>query len=192
MGKTFTDPDNGRFLRPDEIDTTSSEPYITVSGLTPNISFEKMSKSKHNGVDPGATIAEYGADATRAHMLFQAPVGDVLEWDPTKIVGVQRWLQRILRLSTAFWLPDIDFKKFEIPSKLDVKLLDILRPPGIQADREAQQSFVGPHSGGSLCRPPARRDSIMDQNAANHGQCHPIVLANLLAEHGGERSDDAD
>jgi leucyl-tRNA synthetase len=127
-GETFTDPENGRFLRPDEVDlSTPTKPFIKTSGLAPNISYEKMSKSKYNGVDPGTTIAKYGADATRAHMLFQAPVGDVLEWDEKKITGVQRWLQRVVRLSSAVWIPEGDFPPSGIPSNVDVLLLEILR-----------------------------------------------------------------
>jgi leucyl-tRNA synthetase len=127
-GETFTDPENGRFLRPDEVDLTNpSKPVIKASGVTPNVSFEKMSKSKYNGVDPGATIAKYGADATRAHMLFQAPVSDVLEWDEKKITGVQRWLHRVVKLSTAPWIPDEEIEKFVVPTELDKKLLTILQ-----------------------------------------------------------------
>jgi leucyl-tRNA synthetase len=127
-GETFTDPENGRFLRPDEVDLTNpSKPVIKASGVTPNVSFEKMSKSKYNGVDPGATIAKYGADATRAHMLFQAPVSDVLEWDEKKITGVQRWLHRVIKLSTAPWIPDDDADEFVIPTNIDKKLLNILQ-----------------------------------------------------------------
>jgi len=127
-GETFTDPENGRFLRPDEVDLTNpSKPIIKASGVTPNVSFEKMSKSKYNGVDPGATIAKYGADATRAHMLFQAPVSDVLEWDEKKITGVQRWLHRVIKLSTAPWIPDDMTEKFIIPAQVDTKLLSILQ-----------------------------------------------------------------
>lgn len=122
-GETFTDPQTGRFLKPEEVDTTvSNQPKIKASGLTPNISFEKMSKSKYNGVDPGATIAKYGADATRAHMLFQAPITDVLEWDAKKITGVQRWLHRVLRLSSAHWFPDQELQKFRVPEKIDEDL----------------------------------------------------------------------
>jgi leucyl-tRNA synthetase len=127
-GETFTNPENGRFLRPDELDlTTPSSPRIKANGLTPTVSYEKMSKSKYNGVDPGATIAMYGADATRAHMLFQAPVGDVLEWDPKKITGVQRWLIRVVRLSTGSMISDDVLAGFEAPSDPDLKLLDILK-----------------------------------------------------------------
>ncbi|KAF5025885.1 hypothetical protein F66182_2004 [Fusarium sp. NRRL 66182] len=95
-GKTFIDPDNGRFLKPEEVDLADpSQPKVVSSGKPANISFEKMSKSKYNGVDPSEFIARYGADATRAHMLFQAPVADVLNWDEAKISGITRWLQRL-------------------------------------------------------------------------------------------------
>ncbi|KAL9571110.1 hypothetical protein ACKAV7_004448 [Fusarium commune] len=95
-GRTYINPDNGRFLKPDEVDLTDpNQPKVISSGKTANVSFEKMSKSKYNGVDPSEFISKYGADATRAHMLFQAPVGDVLNWDEAKILGVTRWLQRL-------------------------------------------------------------------------------------------------
>nr|RBQ92036.1 hypothetical protein FVER53263_08037 [Fusarium verticillioides] len=95
-GRTYINPDNGRFLKPDEVDLTDpNQPKVVSSGKTADVSFEKMSKSKYNGVDPSEFISKYGADATRAHMLFQAPVGDVLNWDEAKISGVTRWLQRL-------------------------------------------------------------------------------------------------
>ncbi|KAI8630366.1 leucyl-tRNA synthetase [Xylariaceae sp. FL1651] len=95
-GKTYLDPDSGRFLKPDEIDlSNSSEPKLVATGKRPLITFEKMSKSKHNGVDPTTFIAKYGADSTRAHILFQAPVGEVLNWDEDKIAGITRWMRRV-------------------------------------------------------------------------------------------------
>ncbi|KAF8427550.1 leucyl-tRNA synthetase [Tirmania nivea] len=104
-GKTYTDPSTGRFLKPEELIPDLKNPKEMLfrpsqgGGLTkPNISYEKMSKSKYNGVDPGTTIATWGADATRAHVLFAAPVADVVEWDEGKIVGVKRWLGRVWRV----------------------------------------------------------------------------------------------
>ncbi|CAG8403611.1 unnamed protein product [Penicillium salamii] len=98
-GKTFTEPSTGRFLLPEEVDLTRPDkPLIKGTQVSPNISFEKMSKSKYNGVDPTLTTAKYGADATRAHILFSAPVSEVLEWDETKIVGVERWFGRLWKL----------------------------------------------------------------------------------------------
>lgn len=95
-GKTYSDPITGRFLKPDEVDSTDlRKPTIIATGAIANVSFEKMSKSKYNGVDPGTTMQKYGADATRAHILFQAPVSETLEWDEQKITGVTRWLGKL-------------------------------------------------------------------------------------------------
>ena len=96
QGKTYSDPSTGKFLKPDELDWTDTQnPKVVATGEPARLSYEKMSKSKHNGVDPKEFIANHGADASRAHMLFQAPVSDVLNWDETKISGVTRWLGRI-------------------------------------------------------------------------------------------------
>ncbi|KAJ9204637.1 hypothetical protein DTO164E3_1812 [Paecilomyces variotii] len=98
-GKTYTEPSTGRFLHPSEVDLTKPDkPVIKGTDITPNVSFEKMSKSKHNGVDPTVCTGRYGADATRAHVLFSAPVSEVLEWDETKIVGIERWFVRLWKL----------------------------------------------------------------------------------------------
>lgn len=95
-GKTYSDPATGKFLRPDQVDLSDpSNPKVIATGATATVTYEKMSKSKHNGVDPTNVIAQHGADATRAHMLFQAPVSEVLDWDGDKIVGVTRWLGRV-------------------------------------------------------------------------------------------------
>ena len=97
-GKTYSDPQSGRFLKPEELDLLNpSDPIIKSTGASPNVSWEKMSKSKHNGVDPISCISRYGADMTRAHVLFQAPVNQVLEWDEERIIGIERWFTRIWR-----------------------------------------------------------------------------------------------
>ncbi|KAH6611065.1 leucyl-trna synthetase [Trichoderma cornu-damae] len=95
-GKTYIDPETGRFLKPDEVDLSEpSTPRVVATGAPATVAFEKMSKSKHNGVDPTEFTSKYGVDPTRAHMLFQAPVADVLNWDESKIAGVTRWLQKL-------------------------------------------------------------------------------------------------
>ncbi|KAK2861135.1 hypothetical protein FQN49_004513 [Arthroderma sp. PD_2] len=98
-GKTYSDPETGRFLRPGEVDlSVRGSPRLTGTQTEAKVSFEKMSKSKYNGVDPNTCIEKYGADATRAHVLFSAPVSEVLEWDETKIVGIQRWFSRVWKI----------------------------------------------------------------------------------------------
>lgn len=90
-GRTYSDPETGRFLKPDEVDVSDPKiPKVVATGATANVTFEKMSKSKHNGVDPQSCIEKYGADATRAHILFQAPESEVLEWNEGPIKGIIR------------------------------------------------------------------------------------------------------
>lgn len=128
-GKTYSDQSTGRFLRPEEVDfSKAAGPVIKATGVAPKVSYEKMSKSKYNGVDPCATIAQYGADVTRAHMLFQAPVSDVLEWDEQKITGVQRWLARVLKLSHAAWFnkTEQDLGAFKPSPSLDLSVTELL------------------------------------------------------------------
>ncbi|KAI9672172.1 MAG: Leucyl-tRNA synthetase, mitochondrial [Alyxoria varia] len=99
-GRTFTDPATGKFLKPGEVKTTESAiAEVRATGEPAVVSFEKMSKSKHNGVDPSECVRKYGADITRTHLLFQAPVDELLNWDEDKITGVQRWFNRVWLMS---------------------------------------------------------------------------------------------
>ncbi|KAF2427146.1 leucyl-tRNA synthetase [Tothia fuscella] len=98
-GKSYSDPSTGRFLKPEEVDFTNpATPIIRKSGLVPLVSFEKMSKSKHNGVDPASCMDKYGADVTRAHILFAAPEGEVLKWEEDRISGISRWLTTVWKV----------------------------------------------------------------------------------------------
>ncbi|KAF9104251.1 hypothetical protein BGX29_002160 [Mortierella sp. GBA35] len=99
QGRTFKDPVTGAFLKPEEVDLTDPQNPIQIStGLTPNQSYEKMSKSKYNGVDPEDMIASHGADATRLHVLYKAPPSEELEWDEQSIVGMQRFLNKVWKI----------------------------------------------------------------------------------------------
>ena len=60
-----------------------------------DITWEKMSKSKHNGVDPAEIFSKYGADTARVYALFKAPPDLDLQWDEEQILGPYRWLFRL-------------------------------------------------------------------------------------------------
>lgn len=44
---------------------------------------------------------ECGIDPTRLHILYKAPPSEVLEWEDASIIGMQRWLAKVLKLSQA-------------------------------------------------------------------------------------------
>ena len=94
-GKTYTSAVTGRPLRPDEVKPGAGGSATEIAtGKTVIETWSKMSKSKHNGIDPGEIIAKYGADAARVFVLFKAPPDAVLDWDDDAISGVSRYRLR--------------------------------------------------------------------------------------------------
>ncbi len=59
---------------------------------------EKMSKSKHNVINPDAIIAQYGADALRLYLMFLGPLEQSKPWDVSGIEGTARFLQKVWHL----------------------------------------------------------------------------------------------
>ena len=59
---------------------------------------DKMSKSRHNVVNPDDIIAEYGCDTFRMYEMFLGPVQQSKPWDTQNIEGVHRFLRRLYGL----------------------------------------------------------------------------------------------
>ncbi|MBI2830900.1 MAG: leucine--tRNA ligase [Chloroflexi bacterium] len=59
---------------------------------------QKMSKSRGNVINPDGYVAELGADAVRAYLMFLGPWEQGGEWNDTGISGVSRWLNRLWKL----------------------------------------------------------------------------------------------
>jgi len=59
---------------------------------------EKMSKTKHNVVNPDEVIDEYGADCFRMYEMFLGPIDAGKPWDTKGITGVQGFLRKLVRL----------------------------------------------------------------------------------------------
>ena len=59
---------------------------------------EKMSKSKHNVVNPDMIVEKYGADTLRMYEMFLGPVEMSKPWDTNGIDGVHRFLKKLWSL----------------------------------------------------------------------------------------------
>ncbi|TPX65702.1 leucine---tRNA ligase [Chytriomyces confervae] len=101
-GQTVRCKTSGRYFKPEEIEWKDAEtPIVKATGEVGAISYEKMSKSKYNGVDPSEIIEKYGSDCTRLAILYKAAPTDELMWDERGIVGMQRWLAKCQKIVTA-------------------------------------------------------------------------------------------
>ena len=97
QGITYKNPHSGKYIAPADV-ADPTDPRDPASGEVLETFYEKMSKSKYNGVDPAVVIDKYGADTARMFILFKAPPEKDLEWDDADVEGQFRFLQRIWRL----------------------------------------------------------------------------------------------
>uniref|UniRef100_A0A8C7WML8 leucine--tRNA ligase n=1 Tax=Oryzias sinensis TaxID=183150 RepID=A0A8C7WML8_9TELE len=100
-GQTFKLADGGQYLRKEEIDFTGKEP-VALSGGPVEVTWEKMSKSKHNGLDPQEVVQQYGVDTVRLYILYAAPPEQDILWNvkTDALPGVLRWQSRLWQLVT--------------------------------------------------------------------------------------------
>uniref|UniRef100_A0A673TWP2 leucine--tRNA ligase n=1 Tax=Suricata suricatta TaxID=37032 RepID=A0A673TWP2_SURSU len=102
-GQTFRLP-YGPYLQREEVDLTGPVPVHAKTKEPLEVTWEKMSKSKHNGVDPQEVVERYGIDTIRLYILFAAPPEKDVLWDAKSdaLPGVLRWQQRLWALVTRF------------------------------------------------------------------------------------------
>ncbi len=100
QGITYKNPNTGKYIQASAVNP--EEPKDPETGEILSVFYEKMSKSKYNGVDPQQVLAKYGADTARMFILFKAPPEKDLEWDDADVEGQFRFLNRVWRLVTEF------------------------------------------------------------------------------------------
>ena len=61
--------------------------------------FEKMSKSKGNGVTPDSVQAKYGIDTLRVAIMAGAPPESDLNWDDKSVQNMKSFLDRVCKFS---------------------------------------------------------------------------------------------
>jgi leucyl-tRNA synthetase len=100
QGLTYKNPTTGKYIPSNLVN--ADDPKDPSTGDKLEVFYEKMSKSKYNGVDPKAVLGKYGADTARMFILFKAPPEKDLEWDDADVEGQFRFLNRVWRLVQDF------------------------------------------------------------------------------------------
>ncbi|XP_064641468.1 probable leucine--tRNA ligase, mitochondrial isoform X2 [Lineus longissimus] len=103
MGESYRSKD-GRYLRKEEVDFSGDKPVVLDTGDPVIVDWEKMSKSKYNGVDPQEVLERYGIDSTRLCILAGvAPKSNrKFSSDIETFSGVLNWQRKIWAMVTKF------------------------------------------------------------------------------------------
>jgi leucyl-tRNA synthetase len=112
QGLTYKNPQTGKYISPANVDATNPKDPETGEAL--EVFYEKMSKSKYNGIDPEQVLAKYGADTARMFILFKAPPEKDLEWEDADVEGQFRFLNRVWRLVTDAVAAGLSRKSVEV------------------------------------------------------------------------------
>ncbi|NEQ95192.1 MAG: leucine--tRNA ligase [Cyanothece sp. SIO2G6] len=101
QGITYKNPKTNKYVAPTDV-VDKENPVDPNTGDKLEVFYEKMSKSKYNGVDPKQVLGKYGADTARMFILFKAPPEKDLEWDDADVEGQFRFLGRVWRLVNEY------------------------------------------------------------------------------------------
>ncbi|XP_056142307.1 probable leucine--tRNA ligase, mitochondrial [Lampris incognitus] len=99
--QTFKLAEGGQYVKREDVDFTAGEP-VAAGGKRLEVTWEKMSKSKHNGLDPQEVVKQYGIDTVRLYILYAAPPEQDILWNAKTdaLPGVLRWQSRLWSLVT--------------------------------------------------------------------------------------------
>jgi len=146
QGKTYKNPRTGKYVLPMNI-TDLANPVDPETGDTLEVVYEKMSKSKYNGVAPSDVVDKYGADTARMFILFKAPPEKDLEWEDADVEGQFRFLNRVWRLVTEYGGqaakgrgPKVDHAKLSKPEK-DLRRAIHIAIKEVTEDLEGEYQF---------------------------------------------------
>lgn len=81
------------------------EPYKkrTIHGIVLGEGGVKMSKSLGNVITPDGLLEDYGADVTRAYLMFMGPYDGDVTWSTETINGVKRFVAKYYEYLLALW-----------------------------------------------------------------------------------------
>uniref|UniRef100_A0A915BQS3 leucine--tRNA ligase n=1 Tax=Parascaris univalens TaxID=6257 RepID=A0A915BQS3_PARUN len=94
-GRTFLRIDNGKYVPEADVIQKESTFVEKSDGGEVIVQYEKMSKSKHNGVEPLLVLDRDGIDLTRLQLLSSAAPRAPVNWGDADMKGLKKWLNRV-------------------------------------------------------------------------------------------------
>uniref|UniRef100_F1KUK4 leucine--tRNA ligase n=1 Tax=Ascaris suum TaxID=6253 RepID=F1KUK4_ASCSU len=94
-GRTFLRTDNGKYVPEADVIQKESTFAEKSDGGEVIMQYEKMSKSKHNGVEPLLVLDRDGIDLTRLQLLSSAAPRAPVNWGDADTKGLKKWLNRV-------------------------------------------------------------------------------------------------
>nr|CAI5843216.1 unnamed protein product [Callosobruchus analis] len=107
MGRSYRVKSTGEYLPECKVNVIDLKKNKAVTKDTQEpvvIAWEKMSKSRHNGVDPAEMFKQYGIDTTRLLILADVAPTSHRNWNTNTFPGILNWQKRL-------WLTIRDFLK---------------------------------------------------------------------------------
>ena len=102
LSQTYRLEGSGQYVNSEDVETKNDELIHLPTGLKVSTQFEKMSKSKHNGVNPDDLVKTYGSDIVKCYVLDNInPTKEIL-YNPNNLMGVIRWRNRLWLLCSNF------------------------------------------------------------------------------------------
>ncbi|CAH8492977.1 unnamed protein product [Heterobilharzia americana] len=104
MGETYIEPNTGRFVSPGHVDKKylsdkTVKYYEKETNSQLEMYWDKMSKSKLNGIDPTEVVERHGMDIVRITMLTNVGPHRARKWTEGDVIqGVHNWLTKLNRI----------------------------------------------------------------------------------------------
>ncbi|PNF40646.1 hypothetical protein B7P43_G05917 [Cryptotermes secundus] len=102
MGQSYRIKGTGQYLPKENVDFSGPKPVEKGTGLDVVSSWEKMSKSKHNGVHPETVLKDYGIDTTRLLILADVAPTSNRHWTSDTFPGILKWQHRLWLTMRSF------------------------------------------------------------------------------------------
>ena len=97
-GRSYRLKSSTKYLKPDEVYEEDGKFFQRGTGAPVVTDWEKMSKSKHNGVDPQTMFDQFGCDTVRLMMLCNVGPASDRNWDIDTYPGIRNMQIKLFKL----------------------------------------------------------------------------------------------